>query len=101
MIDENVDVTIHEAAHVLRMSSNSYQYFWDLETGKPRITRGFTTQLVKCVNDIEGMLVMPDENTLVGIHHFCYYVTNVPFVVSCSYLTTVPFIVPVPLMFLS
>ena len=56
---------------------------------------------MKCVDDVERTLVMPDENTLVGIHHFCSYVTTVPFVVPCSYVTTVPFVVPVPLMFLS
>ena len=42
-IDDNVDAVIHEAVHVLGMSSNSYRYFWDLETGKPRTKRGFTS----------------------------------------------------------
>ena len=41
--DDNVDVAIHEAAHVLGMSSNSYRFFWDPDTGlEPR-------QAIKCV----------------------------------------------------
>ena len=86
-------VVIHEAAHVLGMSSNLYQYFWDPETSKPRTIGGFTSQPVKCVDDIERTLVMPYENTLVGIHHVCSYLTihhslflcdNCSFRCSCS-----------------
>ena len=76
-------------------------FFWDPETSKPTTTRGFTSQLVKCVNDVERTLVMPDENTLVGIHHFCSFAMTVPFVIPFACVTTVPFVVPVPLMFFS
>jgi len=63
-IDDNVDVAIHEAAHILGMSSNSYRYFWDPETGEPRTTRGFVQSTVECVDGVERTLYLPDENTL-------------------------------------
>jgi len=63
-ISDNVDVAIHEAAHVLGMSSNSYRYFWDPESGLPRTPRGFVSQTVTCVDGEERSLFLPDENTL-------------------------------------
>ncbi|ACI64717.1 predicted protein, partial [Thalassiosira pseudonana CCMP1335] len=36
VIEDNVDVAVHEAAHVLGMSSNSYRFFWDPDTGLER-----------------------------------------------------------------
>jgi len=64
LIDDNVDVAIHEAAHVLGMSSNSYRYFWDSETGEPRTKRPFLSKLVVCVDDVERYQTLPDENTM-------------------------------------
>lgn len=64
LIDDNVDVAIHEVAHVLGMSSNSYRFFRNPETGKPRTSRPFSRTTVTCVDDIERTLFMPNENTL-------------------------------------
>ena len=64
IIDDNVDVAIHEAAHVLGMSSNSYRFFWDSETGAPRTSRNFQVQTVMCVDGVERATYMPDKNTL-------------------------------------
>eukprot|EP00542_Grammatophora_oceanica_P012963 CAMPEP_0194029738 /NCGR_PEP_ID=MMETSP0009_2-20130614/3397_1 /TAXON_ID=210454 /ORGANISM="Grammatophora oceanica, Strain CCMP 410" /LENGTH=726 /DNA_ID=CAMNT_0038669505 /DNA_START=41 /DNA_END=2218 /DNA_ORIENTATION=+ len=64
IIQDNVDVAIHEAAHVLGMSSNSYRFFWDSETGKPRTERQFTTSTVTCVDGQTRSLILPDENTM-------------------------------------
>jgi leishmanolysin-like peptidase len=61
---DNVDVAVHEAAHVLGMSSNSYRFFWDPETGTERTARPFTSQSVVCVDGVERTLVLPDENTM-------------------------------------
>jgi hypothetical protein len=64
VVDDNVDVAIHEAAHVLGMSSNSYRLYWDPETGTPRTPRPFSTSSVTCVNGETRNLVMPSENTM-------------------------------------
>lgn len=64
IIEDNVDVAIHEAAHVLAMSSNSYRFFYDSDTGRPRSSRPFKTVAVTCVDEQERTLVVPDENTL-------------------------------------
>jgi hypothetical protein len=66
IVDDNVDVAIHEAAHVLGMSSNSYRFFWDSETGEPRTNRqkGFQIETVECVDGVERAMYMPDTNTL-------------------------------------
>lgn len=37
----NVNVAIHEAAHVLGMSSNSYRFFWNPEVGLERTPWSF------------------------------------------------------------
>lgn len=64
IIQDNVDVAIHEAAHVLGMSSNSYRYFWDSETGVERTSRPFAQSAVTCVNGRQDTLTLPSENTL-------------------------------------
>jgi hypothetical protein len=64
IIQDNVDVAIHETAHVLGMSSNSYRFFWDSETGKPRTERPFTTSTVTCVDGQTRTLILPSENTM-------------------------------------
>jgi Leishmanolysin len=63
-----VDVTIHEVAHVLGHSSNSYRFYWDSETGTERTARPFTETTVTCVDGVERTLVLPDTNTMeIGI----------------------------------
>jgi len=64
VIDDNVDVAIHEAAHVLGMSSNSYRFFWDPDTGNVRTPRPFQERDVICVNGKEQTLILPDPNTM-------------------------------------
>ena len=64
IIQDNVDVAIHEVAHVLGHSSNSYRFFWDSETGLERTVRPFSTRTVTCVDDIERSLILPDESTM-------------------------------------
>jgi len=64
IIQDNVDVAIHEAAHVLGMSSNSYRFFWDTETKEPRTKRPFSTKTVTCVDGQTRSLVLPDESTM-------------------------------------
>eukprot|EP00816_Leptocylindrus_hargravesii_P011114 CAMPEP_0196821210 /NCGR_PEP_ID=MMETSP1362-20130617/78218_1 /TAXON_ID=163516 /ORGANISM="Leptocylindrus danicus, Strain CCMP1856" /LENGTH=688 /DNA_ID=CAMNT_0042200323 /DNA_START=153 /DNA_END=2216 /DNA_ORIENTATION=+ len=63
-ISDNVDVAIHETGHVLGMSGNSYKYFYDPSTGKPRTARPFKASTVTCVNNEQRTLVLPDENTM-------------------------------------
>jgi hypothetical protein len=62
--ESNVAVAIHEAAHVLGMSSNSYRYFWDPETSQPRTPRPFKASSVQCVDGETRTIYLPDENTL-------------------------------------
>ena len=64
IIDDNVDVAIHECAHVLGMSSNSYRFFWDPDTGLPRTYRPFQARTVVCVNGKEMTLILPSDNTM-------------------------------------
>jgi hypothetical protein len=64
VIQDNVDVAIHEAAHVFGMSSNSYHFFWDSDTGEPRTARPFSTQTITCVDEVTRTLILPDENTM-------------------------------------
>ena len=64
IIDDNVDVAIHEAAHVLGMSSNSYRFYWNPDTGTVRTPRPFQERDVICVNGKEQTLILPDPNTM-------------------------------------
>jgi len=64
VIHDNLDVAIHEVAHVLGMSASSYRFFWDSETGEPRTPRPFTSSTVTCVDGQTRSLVLPDENTM-------------------------------------
>lgn len=61
---DNVDVAVHEAAHILGMSSNAFRYFYDSDTGKPRTSRPFKTQTVTCVDGTTRTEILPSENTL-------------------------------------
>ncbi len=64
VIQDNVDVAIHEAAHVLGMSSNSYRFFWDPETGAPRTERPFSAQTVTCVDGVTRTQILPAKTTM-------------------------------------
>jgi leishmanolysin-like peptidase len=55
---------IHEAAHVLGHSSNSYAFYWDSETAVPRTTRPFVSTEVTCTDDVQRTLVIPSEDTM-------------------------------------
>lgn len=65
VMDNYIAVTTHEVGHVLGMSSNSYVFFWDPDTGKPRTPRPFTQQTVTCTDGVSRTLSLPAENTLV------------------------------------
>jgi len=64
VIDDNVDVAVHEAGHVLGMSSNSYRFFWDPATNKPRTNRPIRQEEAECVNGEVRDVFLPAENTL-------------------------------------
>ena len=61
---DNIDVAVHEAAHVLGMSSNSYRFFWDPDNGKERTVRPFAYRNVICVDGVERNLILPDDDTM-------------------------------------
>ena len=46
------------------MSSNSYRFFWDSETGSPRTPRPFETSTVTCVDGVNRSLIIPSEDTM-------------------------------------
>jgi Leishmanolysin len=48
----------------LGMSSNSYRFFWDSDTGAPRTPRPFETSTVTCVDGESRSLVLPSEDTM-------------------------------------
>ena len=62
--EDNVDVAIHEAAHVLGMSSNSYRFFWDPTSGLERTARPFAAKSVICVDGVERSMILPSDNTM-------------------------------------
>jgi len=64
ILDDNVDVLVHEVAHVLGHSSNSYRFFWNPETGEERTSRPFEQRTVTCVDNVDRTLILPDENTM-------------------------------------
>lgn len=64
IVEDNVDVAVHEAAHVLGMSSNSYRFFWNSDTGTPRTERDFRSSTVTCVDGVQRTLTLPSENTM-------------------------------------
>lgn len=64
VVQDYVDVTVHEVGHVLGHSSNSYRFYWDPSTGEPRTPRPFEATTVTCVNGAERTLIMPAENTV-------------------------------------
>eukprot|EP00550_Attheya_septentrionalis_P006619 CAMPEP_0198291900 /NCGR_PEP_ID=MMETSP1449-20131203/9251_1 /TAXON_ID=420275 /ORGANISM="Attheya septentrionalis, Strain CCMP2084" /LENGTH=731 /DNA_ID=CAMNT_0043990585 /DNA_START=8 /DNA_END=2200 /DNA_ORIENTATION=+ len=61
---DNKDVAIHETAHVLGVSSNSFRFFRDHETGTALTSRPFTATTVTCVDNVQRVVQIPDENTL-------------------------------------
>jgi hypothetical protein len=63
-IQDNVDVSIHEVAHVLGHSSNSYRFFRDAGTGEPLTPRPFSTRTVTCVDGQSRSLILPADNTM-------------------------------------
>ncbi|GKY92834.1 hypothetical protein MPSEU_000253000 [Mayamaea pseudoterrestris] len=64
VVGDYTDVTIHEVGHVLGMSSNSFRFFWNPETGEPRTSRPFEKSTVTCVDGTEQDIVLPAQNTL-------------------------------------
>ena len=62
--DDYVDVCIHEVGHVLGMSSNSYRFFYDPDTGKARTGRPFTARSVTCVDGTQRSQILPGESTM-------------------------------------
>lgn len=65
VINDYHDVLVHEIAHVLGMSSNSYRFFYDPSTGLPRTTRPFSAQTVTCVDGTQRSLIVPGTSTMV------------------------------------
>jgi hypothetical protein len=64
IVQDNVDVAIHEVAHVLGHSSNSYRFYWDADTGKERTARPFESRTVTCVDNVQRNLILPDDSTM-------------------------------------
>ncbi|KAL7567748.1 hypothetical protein ACA910_012080 [Epithemia clementina (nom. ined.)] len=65
VLGDYVDVSIHEVGHVLGMSSNSYRFFYDPATGKPRTGRPFISRTVTCVDGTQRSQILPGESTMV------------------------------------
>jgi hypothetical protein len=64
VMEDNLDVLIHEVAHVLGHSSNSYRFYWDSETGTERTPRPFESRTVTCVDDVQRSLILPSQDTM-------------------------------------
>eukprot|EP00977_Amphora_coffeiformis_P009120 scaffold2069_cov187-Amphora_coffeaeformis.AAC.37 len=64
VLQDYVDVTIHEVGHVLGHSSNSYRLFYDPDTGNPRTSRPFERRTVSCVDGVSRSEVLPGESTM-------------------------------------
>jgi len=64
IIQDNVDVAIHEAAHILGMNSNALRFFRDPKTGERRTLRPFEEKTAVCIDGVERTVYLPDENTL-------------------------------------
>jgi Leishmanolysin len=64
VVQDYVDVSIHEVGHVLGHSSNSYRFFYDPDTGTPRTTRPFSARTVTCVDGTERSQILPGPTTI-------------------------------------
>jgi hypothetical protein len=65
VIQQSVDVVIHEVAHVLGLNSAALKFIWDPATNQPRTARPFTETTVECVDGItRNYYGLPDENTV-------------------------------------
>lgn len=64
VIQDNVDVAIHEVSHILGHSSNSYRFFRDPDTGEALTPRPFSTREVTCVDSVTRNLILPADNTM-------------------------------------
>jgi len=64
VLQDYMDVLVHEVGHVLGHSSNSYKFYWDPDTGAPRTPRPFSGRTVTCVDGRERTLILPDANTM-------------------------------------
>ena len=64
VIQDNVDVAIHEVSHILGHSSNSYRFFRNPDTGEALTPRPFSTRQVTCVDGVTRNLILPADNTM-------------------------------------
>jgi Leishmanolysin len=64
VVQDYVDVSIHEVGHVLGHSSNSYRFFYDPDTGTPRTSRPFSARTVTCVDGTERSQILPGPTTM-------------------------------------
>jgi len=64
VIQDNVDVAIHEVSHILGHSSNSYRFFRDPDTGEPLTPRPFSTREVTCVDSVTRSLILPGTSMM-------------------------------------
>jgi len=59
------EVTMHEIAHVLGLTSDTFRFYWDPNTGKPRTPRPFAITDVTCVTGQNQTIALPANNTVV------------------------------------
>ncbi len=64
IIEDNVHVAIHEAGHVLGMSTNSFKLFRDPDTMEPLTPRPVRAQTHTCVTGTTMNAQLPADNTL-------------------------------------
>lgn len=64
VLQDYIDVSIHETGHVLACSSNSYRFYWDPKTGKPRTPRPFAESTIQCVSGATQTILAPSEDTM-------------------------------------
>jgi len=64
VIDDSVDVAIHEAGHVLGMSSNSFRFFRNKQTGMPLTLRPIEPHEAICVDGQARTVYLPSSDVL-------------------------------------